>query len=93
MTLRLNHILQGNKHLGVVISHDGTDPFAPRGPVIGSYMGQPIHDFITSEGRRLLFNRIAVESKEGYIDIAQLGEHEALLAPGLIFRLDSPVSK
>lgn len=61
------------------------DPFAPRGSVIGSYMGMHIHDSLTLQGREYGYDRIAVEHR-GAVPLEQLLDGEMVVAPGLIYR-------
>jgi hypothetical protein len=55
------------------------------GPPIGRYLGYPIPAFITQNGTRLTFVRIAMAENGGAIPLDQLNDQEALIAPGLIY--------
>lgn len=55
------------------------------GPPIGRYLGYPIPAFITKNGARLAFVRIAIAENGGAIPLDQLSDEEALIAPGLIY--------
>jgi len=64
------------------------------GAVIGRLLGKDIVEwFVDGVGRKYLFQRAAIVDKHGCADLAQLGEAEVLIAPGLIYRLEGSVAK
>lgn len=71
--------------------HAGASPVTDKesrllvGPSIGQYQQQPIPAYVTHNGVRLPFHRIAREDLAGEIPLDQLADHEVLIAPGLIY--------
>lgn len=55
------------------------------GPSLGQYQGHPIPAYITDDGMRLFFLRVAHEDQFGDVDLDQLRDQEVLISPGLIY--------
>lgn len=62
------------------------------GPSIGTYKGRDIPDWIDSpdRGGRHVYDRIAIEDRDGGVLLAQLGDDEFVVAPGLIYKRVMP---
>lgn len=60
-------------------------PLASKRPPVGNYLGQPIHETISSHNRTYVFDRIACNI-DGEFPLEQLGKDELLIRPGLIYR-------
>lgn len=58
---------------------------ATKGNPVGSYLGHPIAETITSGADTYVFNRIA-EHIDGEYPLDQLQQDEILVRPGLIYR-------
>lgn len=54
-------------------------------PLIGNFLGQPIHETITSRNTTYVFDRIA-RYIDGEFPLDQLDKEEVLIRPGLIYR-------
>jgi hypothetical protein len=58
------------------------------GPSVGEHKGRKIPGyFVDARGLRYDFNRVAVLDADGGFVLAHLAEDEAIMAPGLIYRL------
>ena len=83
-------------HVSVIaVLHNGghiepnspTDPFAPRGPTIGTFRDMPIYDMLTQAGQQYVYDRIAVfKGNQMAASVDQLESQEMMVAPGLIYR-------
>jgi hypothetical protein len=61
-----------------------TDPFSPRGKIIGTYKGIPIHETLTLTNQVYGYDGIAVECR-GRNPLHQLKAGQLMVAPGLIY--------
>ena len=65
-----------------------------RGPSIGEHKGREIPSyFVDSRGLRYDFNRVAVLDGDGGFVLGHLAKDEAIMAPGLIYRLQPKPTK
>lgn len=56
------------------------------GPVIGQYLGKPIHEFLVyGDGEVLWYSGIAPVEKDGSICLSKMGREEYLVSPGLVY--------
>jgi hypothetical protein len=60
-------------------------PNSPKGSLVGSFLGRPIHETITARNMTYVFDRIA-RYIDGEFPLDQLGKEEVLIRPGLIYR-------
>lgn len=73
-----------------LILHDVT----AQGPVIGYYLGHPIHDRIADHWRRTYsYAGIIERHRYGRYDPARLGPFEFILEPGIVYRMQIPERK
>jgi hypothetical protein len=64
------------------------------GPSIGDHKGREIPEYIVeSRGLRYDFNRVAVLDADGGFDLGHLARDEAIIAPGLVYRLQPKPTK
>lgn len=60
-----------------------------KGPVVGQYENQPIHDFLVyDDGRILRFSHVAPVERDGTINLLRLSDEDAVVSPGLVYRRD-----
>ncbi|MBU2792569.1 hypothetical protein HAQ01_03905 [Acidithiobacillus thiooxidans] len=60
-----------------------------KGPIIGQYENQPIHDFLAYDDQQVLrFSHVATVDRDGTIPLAQLSDEEVVVSPGLVYRLE-----
>ena len=56
------------------------------GQKIGSHLGKPIYQTITSEGEKYEYVRLANCDDDGGVPLNQLAKNEVLFQPGLIYQ-------
>lgn len=60
-----------------------------KGPVIGQYENQPIHDFLVyADGCALRFSHRAPVERDGTINLLRLSDGEVVVSPGLVYVRD-----
>ncbi len=60
-----------------------------KGPVIGHYENQPIHDFLVYDDNLVVrFSHVAPVERDGTILLSRLSDGEVVVSPGLVYRKD-----